>query len=694
MLHSYFKTRRMSNPFRTSFLIAGLCLLATTAAHSQQEIIQTGDYKIAPAPEMGEVCKLPPTDINRNYFKKHDFGLGRTVKKDRESEFQISYVNGCDNTANTWPEDAKIALEYAMTIWESYLKSDIPIKIQANWEELTCNPDEGCTLGSAGPTRIVQLSGAEPDTWYSIAQGSAMSGQDIVSQIDDEEYDIVITMNCNFEDWYFGTDADTPTGLIDFVTVALHEIGHGIGFIGSMRVDEEDQTGDYGFGGNNDPVIYDRFTEDGDGVALLNESAYPNPSAELYNALTGQIGGVHFDGESAREVFDGVPIPLYAPEEWDGGSSYSHVDQTTFSQQQNLANALMRPKVDRNFALHSPGPVFCGMLSDWGWPISLNCTDIVENNSQFAIQSETLEQTNNGYRHDFGVHDVGDILEFSFNVTNETSGSDSLFYVLSMAGDVSMYRKGAETSYTNKLGPGDTETVTIIYEPADDGIHEAEANFYHNSAGVSNPIVVSLRGEAYYDNFITVTVEELDFNVTNVNKPVERTFEINNSEHAESSLSYDIDITNENFQIDPGLSSGILLAGESAEIVITYDPLADDRHSGGVIVNHNAGNLPNPYEIAVTGEALKQNEIARLEDNFPNPFNPTTTIPYILPEASDVRLDIYNVNGQHIQTLVNSQQPEGRYELSFEAGGLASGIYFYRLIVNDFIDTKRLLLIK
>jgi len=50
-----------------------------------------------------------------------------------------------------------------------------------------------------------------------------------------EEHDININMNCGFDAWYFGTDANTPAGLIDFVTVVLHEIGHGIGFIGSMN---------------------------------------------------------------------------------------------------------------------------------------------------------------------------------------------------------------------------------------------------------------------------------------------------------------------------------------------------------------------------------------------------------------------------------------------------------------------------
>jgi hypothetical protein len=343
------------------------------------------DLSLPRRPEIGHVCELPATDIDRNYFKRAE-ERDRSVRRsdgERRATFEIEYFNQCDD-GSSWPEDAKTAFEYALDIWGNYLQSTIPIAVEAIWTEREEN-----VLGSAGPTRIVQLtSGAEPNTWYSIAQGSAMAGQDIKDQIDEEDYDIVVNMNCEFPDWYFGTDANTPQGMIDFVTVVLHEIGHGIGFIGSMSADEDNQTGSYGLGQSNDPIIYDRFNKDGQGDELLDTNVYPNPSNALYQALTGQRMGILFDGQEARSVYMGQAVPLYAPSEWNQGSSYSHLDQDTFSQQQNLENALMRPRIDRQFAIHSPGSVFCGMLSDWGWPLGESCLELVGAEAYIAIDDE------------------------------------------------------------------------------------------------------------------------------------------------------------------------------------------------------------------------------------------------------------------------------------------------------------------
>jgi hypothetical protein len=83
-----------------------------------------------------------------------------------------------------------------------------------------------------------------------------------------------------------------------------------------------------------------------------------------------------------------------------------------------------------------------------------------------------------------------------------------------------------------------------------------------------------------------------------------------------------------------------------------------------------------------------------LFQNYPNPFNPITTIKYNLPEYSKVKLIVYDVLGNEITDLVNEDQPKGNYEVQFDGNGLSSGIYFYQLKANDFIKTKKLILIK
>jgi len=83
-----------------------------------------------------------------------------------------------------------------------------------------------------------------------------------------------------------------------------------------------------------------------------------------------------------------------------------------------------------------------------------------------------------------------------------------------------------------------------------------------------------------------------------------------------------------------------------------------------------------------------------LEQNYPNPFNPTTTINYRIKTDGFVTLKIYDVLGNEVKTLVNEYKPQGSYSINFDAGNLASGVYFYQLRSGDFTATKKLLLIK
>jgi hypothetical protein len=87
-------------------------------------------------------------------------------------------------------------------------------------------------------------------------------------------------------------------------------------------------------------------------------------------------------------------------------------------------------------------------------------------------------------------------------------------------------------------------------------------------------------------------------------------------------------------------------------------------------------------------------EAFKLDQNYPNPFNPTTTIRYALPQRIHVMLSVYNTLGQLVSTLVNGDADAGYHEVRFDAIGLASGVYFYRIMAGTFVATKKLLLIR
>jgi hypothetical protein len=83
-----------------------------------------------------------------------------------------------------------------------------------------------------------------------------------------------------------------------------------------------------------------------------------------------------------------------------------------------------------------------------------------------------------------------------------------------------------------------------------------------------------------------------------------------------------------------------------------------------------------------------------LTQNYPNPFNPVTMINYQLPMANDVELSIYNLLGQKVATLVSERQDIGAHEVDWDASGIASGVYYYRLEAGEFVDVKKMVLLR
>jgi hypothetical protein len=98
-----------------------------------------------------------------------------------------------------------------------------------------------------------------------------------------------------------------------------------------------------------------------------------------------------------------------------------------------------------------------------------------------------------------------------------------------------------------------------------------------------------------------------------------------------------------------------------------------------------------------TNVHLPSEEVPRecaLRQNFPNPFNPSTTIRYELPRASQVSLTVYDILGRQVSVLVNERRDAGVHEVKFDGSKVASGAYFYRLQAGDFVSSKRMLILK
>ena len=103
-------------------------------------------------------------------------------------------------------------------------------------------------------------------------------------------------------------------------------------------------------------------------------------------------------------------------------------------------------------------------------------------------------------------------------------------------------------------------------------------------------------------------------------------------------------------------------------------------------------NLLHP--IGVEGEVTSTPLSYKLKQNYPNPFNPITTLSYDLPVENDVRIVIYNLIGQEVRRWEIQGQAAGYYRVTWNASKVASGIYFYRLQAGDFVQTRKMVLLK
>ena len=130
----------------------------------------------------------------------------------------------------------------------------------------------------------------------------------------------------------------------------------------------------------------------------------------------------------------------------------------------------------------------------------------------------------------------------------------------------------------------------------------------------------------------------------------------------------------------------------------TFEPLDTeyDAEAGELIVTLQ-GFSEFAFATGTTTSTLAEDGLPvnfELHQNYPNPFNPSTVIDFELPANSKVRLEVYNMLGQRVATLVNEQKPAGWHHVSFDASGLSSGVYIYRITAGEFVQTRQMVLVK
>ena len=182
--------------------------------------------------------------------------------------------------------------------------------------------------------------------------------------LDPDDPDFLVTMS-SFEGWYFGLDGRPGEDQFDFVSVVLHEIGHGLGFFDSFKIDESTEEAEYGIGTDNIPMIFESAIFDTEINRLVDEDEYTNPSTELTDAVTG-IKLFWLGSKSLTANGGHRPVLLWAPGEY-GSSGVAHLDYDAYPP--GTPNELMNPFQPKGQAVHEPGPIVLAMLEDMLWTI-------------------------------------------------------------------------------------------------------------------------------------------------------------------------------------------------------------------------------------------------------------------------------------------------------------------------------------
>ena len=255
---------------------------------------------------------------------------------EKKSNFIVNY--------NTVPTVARAAVQAAIDVWSENFSSTVPVTVNVSWGRAS---SYGILAAASAKSNFANFPNAPDKTlYYAAALANALAGNDL----DPINPELEITISSDAP-WYYGVDGKCPPKSFDLVSVILHEMGHGLGFISGSYYDEYS-----GYGRVDLPTPFDAYAQLPDGRRLAD---MPSPSIETGKALTSPL---YWSGENGIKANNGIKPPLFTPSIYEPGSSVSHLDERTFSQVG--ANSVMTPNLDSGEVFHLPGSLLLAMFDD------------------------------------------------------------------------------------------------------------------------------------------------------------------------------------------------------------------------------------------------------------------------------------------------------------------------------------------
>jgi hypothetical protein len=302
-----------------------------------------------------DVLYAAPGNANYSYGPTRQQRSALAANVAATSTFQVTYTG-----FGAFPA-AQTAFQAAVDIWAHTIVSPVPIRVSATFAALAPT-----ILGQAGPSVACTSNVGIANTAYAAALADALKGSAYCAALGGSSTEISATFNSSFSSWDFGTSGTGVSNQYNFMTVVLHELGHGLGLLGGTRA-----SGGVGTLSSM-PWIYDRFATTGAGLSLLS---FANPSVALGSQLVSN--DTFFSGSHATAVNGTAPklethnfttaFNLPSDAGFVQGSSYSHIDEVLYSQ---TPNGLMTYALAGAEVYTDPGPVVRSIFQDEGWTLA------------------------------------------------------------------------------------------------------------------------------------------------------------------------------------------------------------------------------------------------------------------------------------------------------------------------------------
>ena len=558
------------------------------------------------------------------------------------------------NYSPDFPPQAREAFSRAVDAWEMRIASPVTIELDARWESLGGN-----TLGAAGPlfTLVDTDTDGSGDTILGLPLFDALTGEDQVPG----EPDIVARFNSTRSDWHFGEDP-APSGTIDFTSIALHEIAHGLGYIDFFyRIGT--QIAGYGFDFDDSgqveaderapgPFARQLFLRSGSGGAFLtDESAFSNPSRPLGDALTSeQLVFDALQSVRAARLSDGpAPPKVYAPSTFQPGSSISHLDEQTYPPSSD--NALMTPQIGTAETHRRPGPVVCGQLWDLGWTLGPECDQYFPN--VYALQSRSTGATGG--------------LQLSWQVDDDATVQE---YII----ERQYFNEPFEV--VRRIDADTLSSPTVTFEALGIGAFAFRLRWVRDD-GTEGQVPQPVRD--------TVNVQEATAMVSARDEQGRGAVSLSWTEPpGTGEVAYRVERR-------VGTAGAFRTLGTGTQTRYVAERQTPGRYQYRVVAEDADGNTvaapPQDVQISFQGDVF-------VLGPYPNPVRGTATLDLTARDGQSVTVAVYDVLGKRVYTEQRALRSEESVSLKVNARQWASGTYFLRVQGEEFAQTRKMVVVQ